>query len=241
MGLFRLGGKHQVVTFEQFGDEELVEHFRQGEAAAFSELFRRHHQPVARLIARMLGTYGRGGAELEDLVQDVFVQIYRSLDSFRGQSRLGTWIYRIAVNVVLMHRRSARSRPTFVGADQTPIAADPGPLPDANLVQKRNIEALYRHLGQLSEKKRTVFILHEIEGLSPQEIAQIVAAPVLTVRTRLFYARRELLASFREDPALASLALEYESADKSVDSSESTVRLRATSPASAEIAREKLS
>jgi RNA polymerase sigma-70 factor (ECF subfamily) len=66
----------------------------------------------------------------------------------------------------------------------------------------------YRIIDKLSEKKRTVFILHEIDGLSPLEIAKVVDAPVLTVRTRLFYARRELAAMIREEPDLASLVAE---------------------------------
>ncbi len=215
MAHFGPSGILQHVTFAQVGDEELVERFQAGEAAAFSELFRRHQPAVARVVARMLGIGQRGRAatiELEDLVQDVFVQVYRSLESFRGQARLSTWVYRIAVNVVLMHRRSARARPTFALPEECPPACSPGLGPEDELVQRKNVEALYRHLGQLSEKKRTVYILHEIEGLSPSEIAKIVDAPILTVRTRLFYARRELLAFFQADPYLSSLVQELEQA-----------------------------
>ena len=164
------------MTFDQIGDEELVERFQRGEASAFAELFRRHQPAVTRLVSRMLGVGQRGGAataELEDLVQDVFVQIYRSLESFRGQSRLSTWIYRIAVNVVLMHRRSARARPMFAHGQEAPAAVDPRLGPDDELVQRRNVSALYRHLSQLSEKKRTVYILHEIEGLAPVELTLV--------------------------------------------------------------------
>lgn len=214
---FGLSGILQYVTFGQVGDEELVARFQTGNAAAFSELFRRHQPAVARVVARMLGVSQRGRAatiELEDLVQDVFVQVYRSLESFRGQARLSTWVYRIAVNVVLMHRRSARARPTFARPEDCPPACSPGLDPEDELVQRKNVEALYRHLGQLSEKKRTVYILHEIEGLSPSEIAKIVEAPILTVRTRLFYARRELLAFFQADPYLSSLVQDLEQAQR---------------------------
>ncbi|HEX2678047.1 MAG TPA: sigma factor-like helix-turn-helix DNA-binding protein, partial [Polyangiales bacterium] len=68
------------------------------------------------------------------------------------------------------------------------------------------LRALYQHLDRLSDKKRTVLVLHDLEGVSPAEIAKIVEAPVLTVRTRLFYARRELYASLGADPALAEVA-----------------------------------
>lgn len=229
MALLGRSGKHLDVTFEQVGDEELVERFQQGDATAFSELFRRHQPSVARLVARMLGTSARvrpANSELEDLVQDVFVQIYRSLDSFRRQSRLSTWIYRIAVNVVLMHRRSARARPTFSHHDDVPVAVSPRLGPDDEMVQRRNVNALYGHLARISEKKRTVFILHEIEGLSPGEIATIVGAPVLTVRTRLFYARRELLAAFRQDPNLSTLVQELDELPNSTNTTGSEVRIK---------------
>jgi RNA polymerase sigma-70 factor (ECF subfamily) len=146
-----------------------------------------------------------GSPDLEDLVQEVFVQVHKSLGSFRRESRLGTWIYRIAVNVVLMHRRAQRSRPRTVQAptDGTVLEED---QPDEQLARRRRVTALYRLLDRMSEKKRTVYVLHEIEGLSPAEIAKIVGAPVLTVRTRLFYARRSLHADLMQEPALAALS-----------------------------------
>jgi RNA polymerase sigma-70 factor (ECF subfamily) len=222
------------VTVEMIADEELVTRFQHGDRAAFSELFRRHHRPVSRLVARMLGVGAsnhNGAHELEDLVQDVFVQVYRSLENFRGQSRLSTWIYRVAVNVVLMHRRSARSRPALAPNGDASTAIDSRLSPHDQIVQRRNVEALYRHLAQLSEKKRTVYILHDIEGLAPAEIANIVGAPTLTVRTRLFYARRELLAAFREDPTLASVMAEFDAtAPNPTNDANSTVRIRASNP-----------
>jgi RNA polymerase sigma-70 factor (ECF subfamily) len=237
----------QLVTFDQVADEELVERFQAGEASAFSEIFRRHQPAVTRVVARMLGTIHRGQtatAELEDLVQDVFVQIYRSLESFRGQARLSTWVYRIAVNVVLMHRRSARSRPAFSHSEERPSIPAPGLGPEEELVQRKNVEALYRHLGQLSEKKRTVYILHEIEGLSPSEISKIVGAPILTVRTRLFYARRELLVSFGSDPYLSVLVQELDQEPQSAEAGQSSSRVRPTATDTSNddlVVREKLS
>ena len=88
-------------------------------------------------------------------------------------------------------------------ADQEP---DRGLLPDEDAARYARIAAFRRLLDRLPEKKRTVFVLHEIEGLAPVEIAAIVDAPVLTVRTRLFYARRELAELMREEPTLAQLS-----------------------------------
>ena len=144
-------------------------------------------------------------ADVEDLVQEVFLQVHRSIADFRGDARLSTWLYRLTVNVVLMHRRAAKSRPQLVGEEAAAPPKDTRLLPDEQVARRRRVVAFYRMIDKLSEKKRTVFVLHEIDGLSPLEIAKIVEAPVLTVRTRLFYARRELTAMIREEPDLGSL------------------------------------
>lgn len=159
------------------------------------------------MVQRMLGRT----ADLEDVVQEVFLQVHRSIRDFRHGARFSTWLYRVTVNVVLMHRRAAKSRPLFGEAPERFTAIDHRPYADEQLERQRRVAAFYRLLDRLSEKKRAVFVLHELEGLSPGEIAQIVGSPVLTVRTRLFYARRELLASLAEEPALSSLAAELRS------------------------------
>jgi RNA polymerase sigma-70 factor, ECF subfamily len=182
--------------------EELVRLCQRGDAAAFHELFHRHRADVARLVHRMLGPSG----ELEDVVQEVFLQVHRSIRDFKGNSLFSTWLYRVTVNVVLMHRRAARSRPVFAEVAAAHPPADVRPLPDEQVARLARIRAFYRVLDRLSPKKRAVFVLHELEGLPPAEIARVVGAPVLTVRTRLFYARRELSEMLRDEPALASLA-----------------------------------
>ncbi len=181
--------------------EDLVERARSGDRVAFRELFRKHRADVARLVFRMLGPR----ADVEDLVQEVFLQVHRSLGDFKGQSKFSTWLHRVTVNVVLMCRRAARSRPVFAG-DVSDAEPDRGLLPDEDASRHRRLDAFRRVLDRLPEKKRTVFILHEIEGLPPAEIAVIVDAPVLTVRTRLFYARREICDLMRDEPSLADLA-----------------------------------
>ncbi len=181
--------------------DDLVERARTGDKAAFQELFRRHRADVSRLVFRMLGP----SADVEDLVQEVFLQVHRSLGDFKGQSKFSTWLHRVTVNVVLMCRRAARSRPMFSG-EVSDAEPDRGLLPDEDASRRQRLEAFRRVLEKLPEKKRTVFVLHELEGLPPVEIASIVDAPVLTVRTRLFYARREICELMRTEPTLASLA-----------------------------------
>ena len=175
---------------------------RRGEPRAFREVWELYRGDVARLLYRMVGRR----SELEDLIQEVFVQVHRSIGSFRAESRLSTWIYRVAVNVALMYRRTAKSRPIIVAVPKEPLLADESSPPDEQLLRRRRIEALYRLLDRVSDKKRAVYILHELEGMTPNEISKVVGAPVLTVRTRLFYARREVLAMLRDEPALAAIA-----------------------------------
>ena len=181
--------------------EHLVERAQGGDTAAFAELFRRHRSNVAAIAYRMLGP----SADLEDVVQEVFLQVHRSLPDFRGQAKFSTWLHRVAVNVVLMTRRRARSRPTYTHEEAARHEPDERPLPDLDVSLRRRRRAFQRLLDKLSDKKRTVFVLHELEGLPPTEIAEIVGCPVLTVRTRLFYARRELAQMMRAEPDLAHL------------------------------------
>jgi RNA polymerase sigma-70 factor (ECF subfamily) len=183
----------------------LVARAREGDRGAFRALFDRHRNDVARLVYRMVGPR----TELEDLVQEVFVQVHRSLKEFRGDARFSTWLHRVTVNVVLMHRRAAKSRPVL--AEELPAGTieDLSTVhPDAEADRRGRIAAFFSLLETIAEKKRVVFVLHDLEGMSPAEISTIVDAPVLTVRTRLFYARRELEEKMREHPLLASIVNE---------------------------------
>ena len=183
-------------------EDDLIARCRAGDARAFREIFELYRVDVTRLLHRMIGRR----ADLEDLLQEVFVQVYRSIKTFRAESRLSTWIYRVAVNVALMYRRAAKSRPLIVATPEEPLLVDESSRPDEELSRQRRVEALYRLLDRVSDKKRVVYVLHELEGMTPNEISKIVGAPVLTVRTRLFYARREVLGMLRDEPSLAAIA-----------------------------------
>jgi RNA polymerase sigma-70 factor, ECF subfamily len=188
--------------------DQVISRCKAGDAGAFRDLFMLHRADVARLVQRMLGT----SSDLEDVVQEVFLQVHRSIKDFKGNARFTTWLYRLTVNVVLMHRRAARSRPAFTDPLESHVARDVRPLPDEQVARIARIQAFYRLLDRLSDKKRVVFVLHELEGMSPAEIGKIVGAPVLTVRTRLFYARRELAHMLRDEPALAALSAMFDGA-----------------------------
>lgn len=182
-----------------------VRRAQSGDSAGFRELYTRHKREVARLVLRMIGPR----ADLEDVVQEVFVQVFRSLHAFRAESRFSTWLHRVAVNVSLMYLRAQKCRPQLArdsSVPETPTSELDSPASGAATAER--LRALYTILDRLSEKKRVVFVLHDLEGVSASEIATIVNAPVLTVRTRLFYARREVYAAMAKDPALDAIARE---------------------------------
>lgn len=188
---------------------ELVNRARTGDLVAFRELFQKHRPDVTRLVFRLMGRT----ADLEDITQDVFLQVYRSLPDFRGDAKFSTWLHRVTVNVVLMARRSARSRPSLVFEE--PEAYDAELLPDEDAARRERLRAFARCIDKLAEKKRTAFLLHDVEGVAAVEVATMVGAPVLTVRTRLFYARKELAEHMRDEPSLAAIAERIASGEKS--------------------------
>jgi RNA polymerase sigma-70 factor (ECF subfamily) len=205
-GLVPRGTSARGVKPRMLDEDRLIARAAAGERSAFRELYEHHRADVARLVYRMLGPR----SDMEDVIQEVFVQVYKSLRDFRGQSKFSTWLHRVTVNVVLMYRRAARSRPVFAdepASDASVRSADIGPDEDAE--RRERVRAFGRLLDRLADKKRIVFVLHELEGIAPGEIARIVGAPVLTVRTRLFYARRELEAMLADEPALAGMQLTF--------------------------------
>ncbi|MFW6067714.1 MAG: RNA polymerase sigma factor [Myxococcota bacterium] len=184
--------------------DPLIDRARRGDEAAYRELFECHRGTVARVVQRFVGA----SPDLEDIVQDVFVHVFRSIRSFRGESKFTTWLYRLTANVTKMHLRRGNSRPRTVDLpvpEASPPHLEPAELPDSAVARDRRVRALHRLLDQLSEKKRTVLVLHDLEGLPAREIADIVGAPVMTVRTRLFYARKALYEALAAEPALSEV------------------------------------
>ena len=183
--------------------DPLIRRAQDGDPQALRDLFHRYRADVARIAFRVLGP----SADLEDVVQEAFVQLYRSLASYQGNAKFSTWLYRVVTNVARMHRRRERSRPQLESASKAQLeqcTAAPGG-PEADVERGERLRALYVHLEALGDRKRTVLVLHDLVGLPASEIAEIVGAPVMTVRTRLFYARKELYASLAADPALAEV------------------------------------
>ncbi len=182
-----------TTTLDPVDEADLIRRCRADERAAQDELYHRFRRQVAGNIYRVLGDR----SDLEDLVQEVFVIAFRGLERFRGDARLSTWIYRICVNVALGRIRTRKRRPAAIGvADLDSAAADPSLIerpetPERTLERRRDQARVYEVLELLAPKKRVVLYLHEIEGLDLKEIAYLVDSNPVTVRTRLFYARRE--------------------------------------------------
>jgi RNA polymerase sigma-70 factor (ECF subfamily) len=154
------------------------------------DIYRRHAQRVARWAARLAGP----GLDVEDLVQEVFLQVHRCRDSFRGESKLTTWLYGITERVVRAKRRRERLRRMFglTTTADTEFAA-PGPSPAEALQARQMTQLLYAALERLRDKYRSVVILFELEGLSGEEIAELKGLRIATVWTHLSRARAQLI------------------------------------------------
>ena len=176
---------------------DLVTRCQRGDKDALGEFYRTYRAEVARNLHRMLGP-GRG--DLEDVLQEVFIEVFRSIPRFRGDAKISTWLYRVCVNVALQRLRKRKRRAEVPAEVAGESVSDE--TPERGLDNRRRLDAVYRILDELAPKKRVVFILHEIEGREPKEIAGIVGAPVLTVRTRLHYARKEFYARAARDARL---------------------------------------
>jgi RNA polymerase sigma-70 factor (ECF subfamily) len=191
-------------------DRDVAARSAAGDAVAFRELYLRHRQPVYAVIARMIV----GEADREELLQDIFTQVYLSLGNFRGDSKLSTWIHRIAVNVTLQHIRHKGRRVRLQFRDETPaeelaveIASATASSPEDEACLRDRKAAVERALSTLSPKKRIVLVLSDFEGHSSQEVSEIVGASSLTVRTRLFYARKEFYRAISKEAAFSDLAI----------------------------------
>jgi RNA polymerase sigma-70 factor (ECF subfamily) len=187
-------------------DAALVDAARRGDQAAFARLFERHHGRVYAMCRRLL----RDPAEVEDAVQQAFLEAWRSLYRFEGRSRFSTWITRIAIHTCLGFRR--RIRRLFLLEDAAPgreearaVWASPPATPDDGAAERDRKRALDDVLWRLSPKKRVVFVLADLEGMTAPEISRVLDIPDATVRTRLFHARKELAGLVRRHPGFADL------------------------------------
>lgn len=188
-------------------DSELIKRAQQGDSSAFATLFHAHKARIYSLCLRMTNNV----AEAEDLAQDAFLQVFRKLSTFRGDSALSTWLYRIAVNTVLMHFR--RKSPCQVSLDEpynNPVDAkairrEYGTT-DGRLENSISRLALTRAISALPEGYRTIFLLHEVEGYEHREIAELLGCSIGNSKSQLHKAklriREQLLARKSQSASL---------------------------------------
>ena len=170
-------------------NEDVLSRCRQGDTEAWRAFFASHFLFVRR-IARRLGT---AASDLDDVCQDVFIVAFRKIEAF-GHGQVTTWLYRIVANVVSSYHRRRRVRAVFAQLGWGATAAPDPVLSPERLLETRQAERVVADiLARMTPKKREVFSLFELEGLSGKEIAQFVGCPVETVFTRLFHARRDFV------------------------------------------------
>lgn len=189
--------KAAAVAFDRLGDAELIARIKAGDGRAMEALMRRHNRVLYRTARAIL----RNDTEAEDAVQDAYIQAYKAIDRFRGESKLSTWLVRIAANEALMRRRRNARLAEVVPIDGTVEEPEPdmdrqeGPERAALRAQMRRL--LEARIDELPDGYRTVFMLRGVEELSVEETAAALDMPQATVRTRYFRARgllREALA-----------------------------------------------
>ncbi len=173
-------------------DEELIRGFKKGDISAFDQLVLKYQDKVFNLCRHMLGD----AHDADDAAQDIFIKAYRNLNHFKPDASFYTWLYRIAVNTCLDYRKRPffgsifKSSPQAEESFQEP--ASEAPSPD-NLYEAKQLSlALRRSLAKLSPKLRAVIILKEVEGLSYEEIAEVLDVSTGTVKSRISRAREEL-------------------------------------------------
>jgi len=179
-------------------EEVLVERARGGDLAAYDELVKRYQERIYATVYHMTSNH----EDANDLAQDTFIKGFHALGSFKGGSSFYTWIYRIAVNKTINFLKLRKNRShmslddldfnTEHDPDLVALVSDKTPRRDAALVELQ--EKLNEAMQKLSDSHRLAVTLHDVQGLSHEEIAKIMGCNIGTVRSRLFYARQQLQA-----------------------------------------------
>jgi RNA polymerase sigma factor (sigma-70 family) len=184
-------------------DRSLVRQAQEGDLSAFDELIRRHQERVYATIYHMTSNH----EDANDLTQETFVKAYKALGSFKGDSGFFTWVYRIAVNKTINFLKQRKNRHNGYSLndldfnaehdpDLVALISEKTPRRDMNLAELQ--EKLNEAMQKLSDVHRLVVTLHDVQGLSHEEIGRIMECNPGTVRSRLFYARQQLQGSLAD-------------------------------------------
>lgn len=185
------------VESNELSEADAIRLAQQGDAAAFERIYRLHSRRVFALCLRMVGN----AAEAEDLTQEAFLQLFRKIHTFRGESAFSTWLHRLSVNVVLMKLRKKSIPETSLEEVTEPDEESGGPRKDfggPDLLLTGSIDRLHlqRAIDELPPGYKTVFVLHDIQGYEHNEIAEIMDCSIGNSKSQLHKARmrlRELL------------------------------------------------
>lgn len=183
-------------------DVLLVDRCLTGEPAASRELFRRHRNRVHASLFRVLGS----NQDMDDLLQEAFLQVFQSLRGWRAEASLATWIDRVAVRCAYRHlsqrRRRIATAPLDDDADAAPSSVATGPGAGRQLARD-GVVRLYAVLDQLSPAARLAFTLHELDGRSLAETAELIGSTVTATKLRVWRARKRIEAAAAADPVLS--------------------------------------
>ena len=165
----------------------LIEQFKAGDQSTFERIIQIHQDRIYNLCRYLLGNH----QDAEDAAQDVFIKAYRKLKDFRPESSLYTWLYRIGVNTCLDHKRKSRPEPLKdESLAEGLLSAEPSP--ERSYQSKEIGRAIQAALTQLPKNSRAVIVLKEIDGLSYEEMAEVLQTSIGTVKSRISRAREEL-------------------------------------------------
>jgi RNA polymerase sigma-70 factor, ECF subfamily len=182
-------------------DQVLVVRAQQGDKKAFGMLVEKYHRKLGRLLSRMI----RDQAEVEDVVQETFIKAYRALANFRGDSAFYTWLYRIGINTAKNYLVSMGRRPQVlqeVEIEDVENFDDGGEMrtletPETAMMTRQIAQTVNDTIADLPDELRTAITLRELEGLSYEDIANIMQCPIGTVRSRIFRARETISEKLR--------------------------------------------
>ncbi len=184
-------------------DRLLVARCLGGERAAERELFRRERARVHATLYRVLGA----NRDMEDVLQETFLEVFRSLGRWRAEAKLATWIDRIAVRAAYRYMSARRGAGT-TALDLVPEPVAPDALPDARAHAREGVRRLYDALARLSPAARLAFALHVIDGRPLAEVAHLVGSTLVATKVRVWRAHRELARLAALDPVLAQYLIE---------------------------------
>lgn len=170
-------------------DPALAARAAAGDRVAFTTVYQRFVDAVYARLTRLLGPT----ADREDVLQQVFFQVHRSLGSYRGDASLATFVHRIAIHVAYDHLRARDRRPVPIDQDAIDAMVLDASSPELRTQRREELAQIFFHLSALTPDKRIAFVLVSIDGLSLREAAELVGASVDAVKQRVLHARRELI------------------------------------------------